>query len=549
MAGSRWPLPEPHKGWQLKSDLRRKSLLESRLIKRWVSGPNLANGLLGQKLSRKWLLGRAPLEPVALGMKYKPLYKDRNKLPSCSFSRNKDMFGKCPTSMDSRRWVFVKEGADDFRTGCPSPEDMITRGHREGFLPMIAHRIPRPPPKKIQRKPPKGADLCSKLTPAQRARKAFVENIEANLNKHPLADCLNLEEDLPPDLLLKVLQVLDPDRELEDTWVYCEGTKERKKTSTHLCEKHPEEVNLEVPQAVNLEPPKAVKLVPPKAVKLKPLKTDKLEAVNVESPWNFNLEHIEADIQEPPEEVNLEPEEKDHAKTAKECLQSYLFSLFPEQETKKSCKRIIPKLPVFQSTRKVVHEFCKWIDDTFGDIGIDEEAIMKKFEIDFEGPLTHATVKIKKISHLPLNIRPSKQLDGLKQRKFSLQEDNWERKLRKPHDPYKSKWEKIRYGAWYLDPKLWKKLVNDAPLSDPKVVRDRDYWNYRRHLEPDIIDELYGPIAFKDFVVSKGYSMPSVIEKMFIRKGWNYDSVKTPIHRVVKLLSQPKEEDSEEEEN
>ncbi|EPQ11872.1 Putative protein FAM47D [Myotis brandtii] len=427
--------------------------------------------------------------------------------------------------MDSRRWVFVKEGVDDFRTGCSSTEDVITRGPREGFLPIIAHRIPRPPPKKFHRQPPKGADLCSKLSLAQQARKAFVENIEASLTQHPLANCPNLEEALPPDLLLKVLEVVDPDRELEDTWAYCEGTKERKKTPTHLCEEHPEEVNLEPPQAVNLEPPEALNLEPP-------------QAVNLESPWKLKLES--------PEE---EPEEQAHVETAKESLLSYLFSLFPKEDTNAACTTDIPKVPVFQKARRTIREFCRWIDDKFGDIGIDEESIMKKFEIDFEGPLTHNTVKIKKINQLPSNIRPCKQLDEIKQRKFSLQEDDWERKLRKRQDPYKPKREKIRYGAWYLDPKCWKKLVNDQPFPDPKAVHDREYWTYRRHLEPDVIDELYGPIAFKDFIVSKGYKMPGVIEKMFLRKGWKYESVNTPIHRVMKLLSKPKEEDSGDEED
>uniref|UniRef100_L7N1I1 Protein FAM47E n=1 Tax=Myotis lucifugus TaxID=59463 RepID=L7N1I1_MYOLU len=426
-------------------------------------------------LNKKWLLGPGPLEPLPLGMKCKPWFKDRDKLPSCYLSRQNNKLGKCPTSMDSRRWVFVKEGVDDFRTGCPSTEDVITRGPREGFLPIIAHRIPRPPPKKFHRQPPK-ADLCSKLSLAQQARKPC-RDIEASLTQHPLADCPNLEEDLPPDLLLKVLEVLDPDRELEDTWAYCEGTKERKKAPTHLCEEHPEEVNLEPPQAVNLEPPEALNLEPP-------------QAVNLESPF-----------------------------------------------------------PVFQKARRTIREFCRWINDKFGDIGIDEESIMKKFEIDFEGPLTHNTVKIKKINQLPSTIRPCKQLDEIKQRKFSLQEDDWERKLRKRQDPYKPKREKIRYGAWYLDPKCWKKLVNDQPFPNPKAVHDREYWTYRRHLEPDVIDELYGPIAFKDFIVSKGYKMPGVIEKMFLRKGWKYESVNTPIQRVMKLLSKPEDEDSGDEED
>ncbi|XP_036160103.1 putative protein FAM47D [Myotis myotis] len=437
------------------SDLRKKALIESGLIKRWQSGSKLDKK---PEPSKKWLLGPGPLVPLPLGMKCKPWFKDRDRLPSRYLSRQNNKLGKC------LRWVFVKEGVDDFRTGCPSLEDVITHGPQEGILPMIAHRIPRPPPKKIHRQPPKGVDLCSKLSPAQGARKAIVENIEASLNQHPLVNCPNLEEALPPDLLLRVLEVLDLDRKLEDSWAYCEGTKERKKTPTHLCEEHPEEVNLEPPQAVYLE-----------------------------YPWKLNLEH--------PEEVNLEPEDQAHVETAKESLQSYLFSLFPEEETNAPCTMDIPKDPVFQKAR-IVREFCRWIDDNFGDIGIDEEDIIK-FEIDLEVPLTHNTVKIKKISQLPLNIRPCKQLDDIQQRKFSLQE----------------------------------------------VVPDKEYWTYGKHLEPDIIDELYGPIAFKDFIVSKGYKMPGVIEKMFMRKGWNYESVKTPIHRVMKLLSKPKEEDSGDEED
>ncbi|XP_059534668.1 putative protein FAM47C [Myotis daubentonii] len=399
--------------------------------------------------------------------------------------------------------------------------------------------IPRPPPKKIHRQPPTGADLCSKLSPAQRARKAFVENIEASLTQQSLSNCPNLEEALTPDLLLKVLEVLDPDRKLEDTWAYCEGTKEKKKTPTHLCEEYPEEVNREPPQAANLEPPQAVNLEPPQAVNLEPPQAVKLEppqAVQPESPWKLNLE--------PPEEDNPEPEDQTHVETAKESLQSYLFSLFPEEETNAKCTTDIPKDLGLQKSRRRIREFCRWIDDNFGDIGIDEEDLMKQFEVDLEVPLTHNTVKIKKISQLPLNIRPCKQLDDIQQRKFSLQEGNWQRKLRKPEDPHKPKREKIRYGAWYLDPKSWKKLVNDQPLPDPKVVPDKEHLTDGRHLEPDIIDELYGPIAFKDFIVSKGYRMPCVIEKMFMRKGWNYKSVKTPIHRLMKLLSKPKEEDS-----
>uniref|UniRef100_A0A8D2EJ70 Uncharacterized protein n=1 Tax=Theropithecus gelada TaxID=9565 RepID=A0A8D2EJ70_THEGE len=78
------------------------------------------------------------------------------------------------------------------------------------------------------------------------------------------------------------------------------------------------------------------------------------------------------------------------------------------------------------------------------------------------------------------------------------------------------------YGAWYLKPKLGQKLRSDEPLIDPKLLLEKPD-------EPDILDGLYGPIAFKDFILSKGYEMPGIIQRLFARNGWTYDSVKTPI--------------------
>ena len=33
---------------------------------------------------------------------------------------------------------------------------------------------------------------------------------------------------------------------------------------------------------------------------------------------------------------------------------------------------------------------------------------------------------------------------------------------------YQPSWAKFKYGAWYLNPKTWKKLPADEPLKDPK---------------------------------------------------------------------------------
>uniref|UniRef100_A0A4W2G8P5 Protein FAM47E-like n=1 Tax=Bos indicus x Bos taurus TaxID=30522 RepID=A0A4W2G8P5_BOBOX len=397
------------------------------------------------------------LEPMPLGMNCKPWYKD--KLPSKCFAKHKKALLKFPTYLDSRQWVFVKEGLDDFRKGCPPCKDLITRGPNEGFLPVIAHRVPQhaPPKKKL----PAEAEVFSTLSSAQQARKAFVEEIEAHLTRHPLALCPKLKEDLPADLLLKVLEVLDPDRKLEDLWAYCLGPKRKKK--------YPKKLRKKSPAMVQLEP---VKEAP------------------VSHPANLYYE--------------------DEKSSRKESL------------TDSS-----------SNVPKGIQKFCKWVS-TFGDLRIDEQFIMKLCEVGCDCPPTHDKARMKKISQVSSKVRFGIRIGKMEAKNFSMEEPNWERKLQKPHNPYKPDWVKIRYGAWYLQPKLWKKLINDEPLIDPKALLGGGIFG-RKFPEQDILEDLYGTIAFKDFILSKGYRMPDILERLFTRKGWKYDSVKTPIHKVIKI--------------
>ncbi|XP_003360305.1 protein FAM47E-like [Sus scrofa] len=422
---------------------------------------------------KKWLLSPGPLEPMPLGMNCKPWYKD--KLPSKCFAKHKKELLKFPTSLDSRQWIFVKEGLDDFRKGCPPCDDMITRGPKEGFLPVIAHRAPWHAPKKSQKEVPKGAELTSTLSPAQLARKAFVEDIEAHLTKHRLALYPNLEADLPADLLLKVLEVLDPDRKLEDTWVYCQCPRKRTRSPTKLRKKTPAKVHLE------------------------PLK---------ETPG------------------------------------SHPTTLLHEVR-KSSRKDSLTDPPIHKKPPRGITEFCKWVA-TFGDLGIDEEFIMKMCEVSCECPATYDKPSIKKVTQVSSEVKYNIGLDEKSEIKFSEEERNWERKLKKPKNPYKPDWVKMRYGAWYLKPKLWKKLINDEPLIDPKVLLEGPTEGFGRKIpEYDILEDLYGTIAFKDFILSKGYRMPDILERLFTRKGWKYDSVKTPIYKVIRINLNAK--DSQEE--
>ncbi len=39
---------------------------------------------------------------------------------------------------------------------------------------------------------------------------------------------------------------------------------------------------------------------------------------------------------------------------------------------------------------------------------------------------------------------------------------------------YEPSWTKFNYGAWYLNPKTWKKRPHDQPLQDPKELKDQE---------------------------------------------------------------------------
>ncbi|XP_049727476.1 protein FAM47E-like [Elephas maximus indicus] len=388
-------------------------------------------------------------------MNCKSWYKDR--LPSKCFAKSKDrlMF---PTFPSSRSWVFVREGLDDFRRGCPSCEQMITRGSKESCLPVIYPKTPRPAPKSCWKKLSKESALFSKPSPAQLARKSFVEDTEAHLRPHPLASDPYLEDEMPVELLQKVLEVLDPDKKLEDAWAYCQDGRKRtkqpkeflKKRSTKICQSFPKLTSAETPED-----------------------------------W---LEEIKASIEDLPEPP--EPAER-----------------VPEKITR----------------------FCRWVA-SYGCTEVNEEYILELFDPGWENcPPKYGPATIKAVKDVPPEVKYTKGVRQPTQPRLSLLIPAFEKKLQELQIPQPKKHVKMRYGAWYLKPKLWKKLREDEPLLDPNAENEVPNAYFRKdRKEYDILADLYGTIAFKDFVLRKGCIMPSLIERVFMKMGWKYDTTKTP---------------------
>lgn len=44
----------------------------------------------------------------------------------------------------------------------------------------------------------------------------------------------------------------------------------------------------------------------------------------------------------------------------------------------------------------------------------------------------------------------------------------------------------MRYGAWYLNTKLWRKQREDEPLVDPKVSRKAQDENLKKELQAQV---------------------------------------------------------------
>ena len=53
---------------------------------------------------------------------------------------------------------------------------------------------------------------------------------------------------------------------------------------------------------------------------------------------------------------------------------------------------------------------------------------------------------------------------------------------------YKPSWVKFRYGAWYLDPKSWKRMDADEMLEDPKTQKDKDSSEHKQKSDALVSD-------------------------------------------------------------
>ncbi|XP_028645037.1 protein FAM47E [Grammomys surdaster] len=360
-------------------------------------------------------------------------------LPSKHFTkRNRLTF---PGFLNSQHWVFVKEGLDDFRKDCPP---QTHQGPKDAFLPLIHHGAPNITLKKSRL--PKRATLPSKLS---KAEKAFLEDVGAHKTLHPLALYPQLKEALPAELLLQVLEILDSERKLEDSWAYCLDTRKLMKEPTNLVEKHSSKVCL------------------PKKM-----------LTSRSGQWL---------CEEKPSKVD---------------------SIYKDSF-------------LHDDVRRGVSDFCRWATD-LGSSTINEELVLQQFDIDYQTRRSCEELhrlRVNQDKHC-INGPPLQEHRGRRREPQSSGKAN----------PQKPKQVKMRYGAWYLNTSLWKRQRVDEPLVDPRVSRKAQDWNFKKQLQEqeELLVDLRGTAAFKDFILSRGYRMPRFLEKMYAEEKSKSENIKTP---------------------
>ncbi|XP_077157242.1 protein FAM47E isoform X2 [Paroedura picta] len=177
----------------------------------------------------------------------------------------------------------------------------------------------------------------------------------------------------------------------------------------------------------------------------------------------------------------------------------YMLLTNKELAAREEASRIGYVPPLDENIKQITKDFCDWVNDLGGErYNIDEATLMKLFNTRYETKATSSTpIKIVELYHVPAELklclgRPPSQA-------------TYKRSTTTLSEP---KWEKIRYGAWYLNPKKWKKQKGKEKQAVPDILQH--FLNTRKYGKKDEeAKPLHGIFAFDEFLESKGYRKPA----------------------------------------
>ncbi|XP_075462827.1 protein FAM47E isoform X2 [Ascaphus truei] len=394
-----------------------------------------------------------------------PWYKEKLQKKYLKESNHKLNFSG---ALNSRRWTFLQRGVDDFRDGYPFSSDTAYIKSHKGPAPVLQNAADETDPaeKKPRKRFTREQACFSKLLPLQQARREYIAEIEYGLTQHPLILYPHLEEGIPPELFEEIVGILDPEMRL------------RSALATSEAEDVEQEDELSTPQREQQEP---------RSVKSRDLST-RQSAISEESKpknpytWLFNKEAVK------------------------------------EDKKAKIKHTLTPALD--DSVKQVTKEFCEWVASLGGEeCSVQESTIFSLFASGYDTkPALSVPIHVVELNNVPAELRMSV---GFSRPQTALRSSHTtDHRQQSKESTYCPSWVKSRYGAWYLDPKTWKKLKINEPLTDPKAEETDKSMDLRIRLsqKDEELLELHGTIAFNDFIEKKGYRKPEFLVKIFSKK-------------------------------
>lgn len=390
----------------------------------------------------------------------KPWYKERLET---KYIKPRKLRGNSETLIGAS-WTFLEKGSDDFRDGLPPETNYnYVKKTDTGLGPNITGSD------ETINEYTKGTarftknEACfSRSLPLQQQRRGRVEDIEFNLTQHPLALFPHLEESLPPDVFEDVVEILDPEMNI-DSETGDDEMQESDQDSEEAKENGAQD-----------------------------------EAQSFKSGESGKLS-------------NSSESEKDQAKLTYKWLPKQ--EDVQKEESKRASRRKAESPTSDARIQEVTKEFCEWVAGLGGQSNnIEESTVMSLFASGYETkPALSVPIHVVELTNVPPELRMNTG-SPLPKPSDTRQVPEAEKDKAKPK--YTPSWVKVKYGAWYLSPTTWKARPSDEPLQDPKAQQDKTLSDSKKKSQKldNVLSTMHGAKAFKDFIDKKNTRVPEFLE-------------------------------------
>ncbi|GFR90649.1 protein FAM47E-like [Elysia marginata] len=379
--------------------------------------------------------------------------------------------GERINSHNTKNWVFMKDGLDDFRDGLPpvvQGSDFIKTD--KGTGPTIHYeigkdsRIKQPAAKK---RLSKFQTYLSNSTPQQQQRRDYITEVEQGLLKHPLALYPHLEDSVIPELFEDIVDLLDPQFNIQD-----------------LHEELDEQADL-----YSLDGPPRSGFSGSETMFKSQRDVDK----------GHNIDEIVSNQKRNPYRwLPRKDKDKKEGKKTKEKDKAWPTS--PSEE---------------EHIKKVTQEFCDWVADLGGESNnIEESTITSLFASGYETkPALSVPIHVVELTNVPQELRLSAAVPppAPVATKPTIAEEELDKKT--ITGDYQPSWVKFKYGAWYLNPRTWKKMDYNEPLTDPKQLKEHEMSEAKKKSNElnQELSNMHASKAFADFIGKKGTRRPEFL--------------------------------------